>query len=59
MSEIVIVHGSRNGPVWFWWAVHNIIAHPLSELLHWVRLDAVANWLHDETIPIHTSNGQG
>jgi hypothetical protein len=36
-----------------WWAIHNIIAHPLSEVLYWIGLECVGNWLHDQTIPIH------
>jgi hypothetical protein len=33
------------------WAVHNLIAHPLGELLYWVGLGKLANRLHDVTIP--------
>jgi len=42
----------------FWWAVHNLIAHPLMQLLWWMSLcgliKSVANigdWLHDWTTP--------
>lgn len=45
--------GQRSGPAAFWWAVHNLIAHPVSEILHWVGLDRWGNWLHDATIPVH------
>jgi hypothetical protein len=36
-----------------WWFIHNLIAHPLSELLYWVAGDRVANWVHDITVPKH------
>jgi len=52
--------GKRNGPSWFWWAVHNLIAHPGCEVLHWVRLGALGDWLHDETVPmIQTAEDDG
>ena len=35
------------------WPVHNLIAHPVSELLYWVGLGAWGNWLHDYTVPPH------
>jgi hypothetical protein len=34
-----------------WWAIHNIIAHPLMELLGWIGLRRAGNWLHDKTVP--------
>jgi Ca2+/Na+ antiporter len=37
----------------FWWGVHNLIAHPLSELLYWTIGERAANWLHDATVPKH------
>ena len=43
-----------------WWAIHNIIGHPVAELCHWVSLfglirpiDRVGGWVHDWTIPRH------
>lgn len=42
----------------FWWAVHNLIAHPLMQLLWWLSLcgrigpvAAAGDWLHDATAP--------
>jgi hypothetical protein len=32
-------------------APHNIIAHPISEILHLLGLEALSIYLHDETIP--------
>lgn len=37
----------------FQWSLHNIVAHPLSELLYLVGLENVGNRLHDITIPTH------
>lgn len=54
-----MITGKRKGPKWFWWAVHNIIAHPLSEVLYWIRLSKAGNWIHDNTLPIHDSSEEG
>lgn len=35
----------------FSWSVHNLLAHPLSELLFLVGLERAARWVHDATIP--------
>lgn len=51
----------------FWrsWTVHNLIAHPLAEILHWLGLifgggDALGNRIHDATLPAHESGtGRG
>ena len=41
------------------WPVHNLIAHPLSELIHWLTSwkygDKVSGWIHDVTIPQHNA----
>lgn len=44
----------------FWWAVHNLLAHPLSQLLWWASLCGLlsplrrlADWCHDATVPAH------
>lgn len=37
----------------FWWAIHNIAAHPLSEILYWIGLHAWGEWIHDKTVPDH------
>lgn len=36
-----------------WWAIHNLVAHPLSEILYWLRLERIGNWIHDKTVPEH------
>lgn len=43
----------------FWWAVHNLFAHPVGELLYWCWLARVGNWLHDATIPKVYQEGRG
>jgi len=51
----------------FWWAVHNLIAHPASQLVWWLSLCGVvkpvakfSDWLHDWTVPVHESGtGRG
>jgi len=39
----------------FSWSLHNLIAHPVSELLFWVGLGKAGNWLHDVTLPIDST----
>lgn len=41
-----------------WWAIHNVIAHPLSELFYWIGLRSASNWIHDATVPEHNA-GEG
>ena len=50
------------------WPVHNLIAHPLSEIVYWIvrpfcdreKSDDICGWVHDITLPVdHTSNGRG
>jgi hypothetical protein len=45
-------------PTHLQWAPHNILAHPLSELLHLVGLSRLSSWVHDVTIP-HRARGEG
>lgn len=33
------------------WAFHNIVAHPLMQLLVWLGFKKQAIWLHDVTVP--------
>lgn len=35
------------------WPAHNLVAHPASELLHWLGLGRLGNRLHDATLPEH------
>jgi hypothetical protein len=43
------------------WTVHNLIAHPLSEIIWLIsfgKLEKLGNLLHDVTLPEHT-HGEG
>ena len=40
-------------PPRFRWTLHNLIAHPLSEVLYQVGLEEFGNRVHDATIPEH------
>lgn len=40
------------------WPVHNLIAHPLSEIAWWLvrpfgadKAERLSNWIHDSTVP--------
>ena len=35
----------------FKWALHNLVAHPLCEVLWQVGLHRASFWLHDATLP--------
>lgn len=43
----------RDVTPWRSWPAHNLIAHPLSEILHWLGLGRLGNRLHDATLPVH------
>lgn len=40
------------------WFIHNMFANPMSEVLYWMGLSRVGNWLHDITVPEH-KQGEG
>ena len=40
-------------PARFRWTLHNLVAHPVSEVLFQVGLYRLGNALHDATIPGH------
>ncbi len=40
------------------WTLHNLVAHPLSELLYQIGLGNLGNRLHDWTVPAHVG-GRG
>lgn len=33
------------------WAIHNLVGHPLMQLLSWLGLRSWGLWVHDATIP--------
>ena len=41
------------------WTVHNLVAHPLAELLYLFGSDRWADWVHDVTIPAAHRRGRG
>ncbi len=45
-------------PARFQWTAHNLIAHPLSEILWQVGFEKASDWIHDWTIPLHLE-GEG
>ena len=40
-------------PERFQWTAHNVIGHPLSEILFQIGLEDWGNRIHDWTIPAH------
>lgn len=40
--------------------MHNLVAHPASEILHWLGCDGLGNRIHDSTLPAHEAgSGRG
>lgn len=33
------------------WSVHNLVGHPLMQVLAWLRMYRAAMWIHDATVP--------
>lgn len=40
-------------PVRFQWTIHNVLGHPLSEIMFQVGLHHLSVWFHDWTMPAH------
>lgn len=40
------------------WAIHNVLAHPLSEIFYLLGYNNLGNKIHDATIPFH-KRGEG
>lgn len=38
-------------PARYRWTVHNIVGHPVAEVLKQLGLVRAADWVHDETAP--------
>jgi hypothetical protein len=38
-------------PIRYKWTIHNLIAHPLSEIVHLLGNTDIANKIHDCTLP--------
>lgn len=44
----------------FAWTLHNLVAHPLSEVLFQLGFTRTSDWLHDVTVPPHEAGtGRG
>jgi hypothetical protein len=43
-------------PKKFHWTIHNVVAHPLSEVFWLLNLKSVGNYIHDVTVPSFASN---
>lgn len=42
------------------WFIHNVVAHPMSEILYQMGLEGLGNQVHDMTIPTHEAGtGRG
>ena len=48
------------------WFVHNMFAHPLSEVVYWItrplgrkKSEDISEWIHDVTIPRSSDVGRG
>ena len=37
------------------WTFHNIVAHPVCEILHLLGFDEAGTWVHDVTVPAPVS----
>jgi hypothetical protein len=48
MKKIISILPSR-----FKWSIHNLLAHPISEILFQIGFENLGNRLHDCTIPDH------
>jgi hypothetical protein len=40
-------------PERFRWTLHNLVAHPLSEIFYQLGFNKLDEWIHDYTIPEH------
>jgi hypothetical protein len=40
-------------PERFKWTLHNLVAHPLSEVAYQAGLRRLSDWIHDATVPTH------
>jgi hypothetical protein len=36
----------------FKWSIHNLVAHPLSEVAHLLGFTRLSDWLHEASIPV-------
>ncbi len=49
---------ARLGP--FAWTLHNLVGHPVSEILYLLGFRRASDWIHESTIPTHLAGtGRG
>ena len=44
--------------LWRNWTIHNLLAHPLMEIIRIIslgKLNNLGNWIHDQTLPQQTN----
>lgn len=46
-------------PPYLRWTIHNLIGHPLSEVVHLLGFTEFGNRIHDGTLPTDTTYGRG
>jgi hypothetical protein len=46
-------------PTRFQWTFHNIVAHPMSELLFQIGFEGAGNRFHDWSMPLHKPEEEG
>lgn len=49
--------GGRPVKIFRNWGVHNIVAHPLMQVLIYLRMTALARTIHDATLPSAKESG--
>lgn len=45
------LEGRRLRWIRHWWAIHNLIGHPLMQILTWLGLPRWGLWVHEATVP--------
>jgi len=46
-----VLEGMRAKHIRHSWAIHNLIGHPLMQILTWLGATKTALWIHDVTVP--------
>lgn len=44
-------------PVRYRWTLHNLVGHPISEVLHLAYLPGASDWVHNITSPEEAPHG--
>lgn len=40
------------------WPVHNLFAHPMMQILNWLRMTSAAQAVHDGTLPVQSEESK-